>query len=356
MGRSSRFVCLLVAAMLTEAAAAESFYGPLRIRDMGPFRILRLDLMPDHAVAPTPGRWAVELHMSHSNTFAMDEDVYDYLKARGRRGEINAEDVQNIQALSDNAFLFDGALGYFQLNAHYGLSDRWSAYAALPVIYYGGGFLDSSIEHFHEQFGFDTFGREYISRNDFQALAIINGETFTLFDRPSPGGVGDPVLGLRYWHPLSRNSALTFEVAHKFAVQDTGRALSSGASDTGVQLSWQTRRDANAFYISAGVVRAGRAEPFPARVRRTVPALNLAWEHRLGDGVNMVMQLNASRSVFRDGGADPELTGEAYQASIGLRHRVEQVVWSFALTENLVNFNNTADLGFHVGFAWVSAP
>lgn len=356
MGRGSRVILALAFILPAISVHAEEFYGPLRIRDMGPFRILRLDMMPDHAIAPSAGRWALELHVSQSNTFAMDEDTLGYLRQRGRRGEISADDVENIRGLADNAYLFDGALGYFQLGAHYGVNDNWSVYAALPVHYFGGGFLDQTIEDFHDTFGFDTFGREYVSRNDFQAVAIMDGEVYAQFDRPTSGGIGDPVLGARYWYPLDATSALSLDFAHKFAVQDVERSLSSGASDTGLQVSWHNRGLKNAFYVSASVVHAGRAAPFPERVRRNVPALNLAWEYRLGDETNLIMQLNASRSVFNTGGADEELTGNAYQASIGLRHRVEQFVWSYALTENLVNFNNTADLGFHVGFAWISKP
>lgn len=356
MGLGSRVILVLTLLLPAFPGNAEEFYGPLRIRDMGPFRILRLDMMPDHAIAPSAGRWAMEMHLSQSNTFAMDADTFDYLQQRNRRGEISAADVENIRALSDNAFLFDGALGYFRLGAHYGVNDNWSVYAALPVHYFGGGFLDKTIEGFHETFGFDTFGRQYVSHNDYQAIAIIDGEVYSQLQRPSSGGASDPVLGARYWYPLSESSALSVDLAHKFAVQEVARSLSNGASDTAVQVSWHTRGSRNAFYVSASIVHAGRAAPFPERVRRRVPALNLAWEHRLGDATNLIMQLNGSRSVFHNGAADEELTGDAYQASIGLRHRVEQFVWSYALTENLVNFNNTADLGFHVGFAWISQP
>jgi hypothetical protein len=36
-----------------------------------------------------------------------------------------------------------------------------------------------------------------------------------------------------------------------------------------------------------------------------------------------------------------------------LRHRVGHHVWTVGVTENLQNINNTPDLGFQVGFAYV---
>lgn len=356
MGDGFRIVIIALSlAFASLPALAEEFYGPLRIRDMGPFQMLRLNMLPDHAVAPAPGRYAVEMHLSQSNTFAADEDVLDYLQARGRRGELSVDDVRNLRELSEDAFLFDGALGYFQFTGHYGFSDRWSAYLSVPVHYYGGGFLDSTIESFHESFGFDTFGREFISRNDFQAVAILDGDTFYLLERPVQGGFGDPVVGVRYYHPLPEHSALTFELAHKVSVHGTDSFKSTGSSDTGVQASWHAHGERNSLYLSLALVHSGRAEPFPEHTRRLAPSVNIAWENRLAENLNLVLQLNGARSVFEDG-ADPELTANVFQASIGLRQRHGDLVWSYALTENLVNFNNTADLGFHVGFAWAPRP
>jgi hypothetical protein len=36
-----------------------------------------------------------------------------------------------------------------------------------------------------------------------------------------------------------------------------------------------------------------------------------------------------------------------------VRHRRENVVYSFGITENLQNLNNTPDIGFQLGFAYV---
>lgn len=82
-------------------------------------------------------------------------------------------------------------------------------------------------------------------------------------------------------------------------------------------------------------MRAGRAEPFPEHTRRLAPSVNLAWEHRLDNHLNLVLQVNSARSVFEDG-ADAELTATVLQASLGLRRRFGEFVVSCALTENLV--------------------
>jgi hypothetical protein len=48
-----------------------------------------------------------------------------------------------------------------------------------------------------------------------------------------------------------------------------------------------------------------------------------------------------------------ELRATKYQATLGLRHRIANYVWSVGITENLQNINNTPDMSVQVGFAWV---
>ncbi len=44
-----------------------------------------------------------------------------------------------------------------------------------------------------------------------------------------------------------------------------------------------------------------------------------------------------------------------YQISIGLRRHVDASVWTFAITENVRNFDNTPDIGFQIGWAYSPA-
>jgi hypothetical protein len=66
------------------------------------------------------------------------------------------------------------------------------------------------------------------------------------------------------------------------------------------------------------------------------------------------MQAYISESVYRRRQTDlDELLGQKYQLSIGVRHRYETMLFTFGITENLQNYNNTPDIGFQFGFAYV---
>lgn len=336
----------------TTVMQAQDFYGPLRIRDMGPVGFTRLHVVPDHAVQPYAGAFALELHLAHSNTFATGGEVLNFLEERGGRAPLSSQDVADIFARPGNAYLFDAALSVYQLTAHYGLGDRWSVFGSLPVYRYGRGRFDNVIENFHDTFGFSDFGRSHVPQDQFLALLELDGQQVVLTEPPKDSGVGDPVIGARYYWPLREREAVTVQVAHKFATQNPRSFTSTGSSDTAIQFSWQKRLVDNAWYVNVAGVRVGNAAPFPDKTREIIPSLNVAWEYRAFEHTNLVVQLNGQRSLFRDGG-ETELAENLYQASIGLRHRVGEFVWSYALTENLVNFNNTADLGFHIGFVWI---
>jgi hypothetical protein len=48
----------------------------------------------------------------------------------------------------------------------------------------------------------------------------------------------------------------------------------------------------------------------------------------------------------------PELLKTKYQLSLGVYQRFGRGVLSFAITENLSNFNNTPDVGLQLGWAF----
>src|SRR5213594_524459 len=82
-GIAGVLILVVSAASAAPARADTELLGPLRIRDMTPFNILRLDMLPAHAVAAGRGSWAIEADILYSNTFVMSDNVKSYLETRG---------------------------------------------------------------------------------------------------------------------------------------------------------------------------------------------------------------------------------------------------------------------------------
>src|SRR5437867_12332777 len=116
-------VALVAFALAATPARGETeLLGPLRIRDMTPFNLLRLDMLPAHAVAAGPGSWAIEADVSYSNTFVMSDNVKEYLEARGERRPLAQADGDAILGMGKDADYVDGELGLLDLTFHYGVS------------------------------------------------------------------------------------------------------------------------------------------------------------------------------------------------------------------------------------------
>src|SRR5262245_37291338 len=204
------YICLGVLAMTcaTLAHAADEtgqFYGLLRQRDLSPFGFLRLDMRPAHAVSIEPGSWALETEIGYQNTWALSKNVEDYftsLEPTGRR-RLGPAEVQAIQDLPGENYELDLETALFDVTFHYKLSRNWTAYAIASGIKYEDGFLDSTIEQFHDTFGFSSFGRPAIARNQASLVYDLKGSQVVFLEKPTDGGFLDPVIGARYtgWQP-----------------------------------------------------------------------------------------------------------------------------------------------------------
>src|SRR5882672_5260093 len=184
---------------LTTARAEErtELLGPLRIRDMTPFNILRLDMLPAHAVAAGEGSWAIEADLSYTNTFVMSENVKTYLEQRDTRRPLTQADVDAILALGEDAYYVDGEFALLDLTFHYAFATESSVYFTLPAYSFTGGFLDGTIESFHDAIGNGSDGRDLVARGQFQTVMSLEGLHSSFLEAPIEGGLGDPVFGMR---------------------------------------------------------------------------------------------------------------------------------------------------------------
>jgi hypothetical protein len=321
--------------------------GLIRVRDMTPFGINRLDMLPAHAVEAEPGTFAFELNFTYQNTWALSRNVDRYLERRGgERRDIGPEDVAAILALPGDAYMIDGELGLADLTLHYRFSERLGGFATIPYFYFGPAFLDSTIEGFHQGIGISNAGRDRVPRDRFTAIAHLANTTFVATEAPE-SDFGDPVVGLR-WSLVSRPTRwnLILEGAVKLPWREEERLVSTGATDYGAQLSLQRFFRRNALYLSLATVWFGSPDPGLAR-DQWLPTAVAGWETRVSRRLNFVAQLYASRSTVQETEL-AELSDDKFQATIGLVWYYRGHALRFGITENLVNYDNTPDVGVNL--------
>lgn len=344
-------VCALFSA--TSARGETELLGPLALRDMTPFNILRLDMPPAHAVNAGPGSWAVEAELSRTNIFVMSDNVKAYLERRGTAAPLTQADASSIAALGGDSYFVDGEIGLLDLTFHYGITRQVSAYVTVPVYDFTGGFLDSTIDGFHQRFGFGTEGRDLVARNRFQAVASLRGQRVAVLGPPVHDGVGDPIVGVRRAWPLPGSPwALVVDGAAKIAVRGKGSFLSTGSNDYGLQASLQGKFARQGIYLTTSLVWTDGRVFGVTLGNRAVPTVTAAYEVGVTRHTSAILQLYASQSAIRDTSLD-KVKANKYQASLGLRSRRGPLVYGFAMTENVANFENTPDVGFSLTLAWI---
>ncbi len=350
---------LLGLGLISSTVCAEDtqFYGLLRGRDLTPFGFLRLDMRPAHAIDIEPGSWAFETELGYQNTWALSPNVEKYLtglEKSGRR-ELGPSELAAIQALPGENYLVDLESALLDITVHYKFSSVLSGYVIATGISYQGGFLDNTIEQFHDTFGFSTFGRPAIKRNDVNLIYDLKSTQYSSLGAPTKGGIADPTIGLRYSGiQFSPNWKITVEAAAKVPVAGRRELMSTGRTDFGTQVTLQRFGQNHAFYIDAAAVYyAGARDPVPTE-SQVIPTLIVGYERKITDRTNLNLQGYASESVYTHKQTDlDELLKEKFQVSLGVRHRLERALITFAITENLQNVNNTPDIGFQLGFAYI---
>jgi hypothetical protein len=359
--RSRWSAAAAIVALLTLAvtpAAGADFYGMLPARDLSTFGFLRLDMRPTQSELAPPGSWSFETEFATQNTWAMSPGVQEYLTGleSGGRRPLGEAELAAIRDLPGENYLVDLETTTVDITLNYRFSQHLSAYLITSAVSYDRSYLDGAVEHFHDAFDLSSYGRPAIARGGVNLIYDLKSGSYASLGRaPVSGGVLDPTVGLRYSNiPLGRGWKLSLEGAVKLAVSGERAWLSTGRSDYGLQAAaqWQGRRQA--FYANASAVYYSGGEFLLDDSRQIVPTLILGYEYALTPNTNLNIQGYASTSVYsRQDTTLDELLENKYQLTAGFRHRRDDVVVSFGITENVQNINNTPDIGVQFGLSWV---
>jgi len=336
------------------SAGDAAFHGLLRARDLTPFGYLRLDMRPGFSRSLAPGTWGIETDVAYQNTWAMSPEVERYLTSQPGRRELGPAELQAIRDLPGENYLVDLEVSQFDVALNYQLSADWGAYLILSGATFGSGFLDGTIEKFHEVIGASSFGRPAASRNDTNLLFDLKSSQYAAFEAPGHGGLLDPVIGVRYTKAFDdARWKMTLESAIKIPLADRDAQLSTGRTDIGVQISLQRFWGLQALYVNLAAVYYAGADNFVPEPSQVLPTLVIGYELRVAPRTNLILQGYISDSVYGRGQTGlHELLAKKYQMSLGVHHRWRAHLISFALTENLQNINNTPDVGIQLGWSF----
>jgi hypothetical protein len=359
-----RFTALAAVGVALLSLAAVPTDDPLPLRSQFPLFLPFLDLPPRSAFLLAPRTYRLETNIAYENTHAMSQhlwEVYNQDDFRTLGGRLTRPVLEATAAETDShhAYLVDGETMDLTVGASYGFGKRFEAGFSLPLYMHSGGFLDHTIDEYHQALNLPDGGRGPFATNQYVVAYTDHGHTVYL-DEP-PGGIsqGDLLLTGRMALLAAEGgtSALTGTLALELPTGVSSRFDGNGKTDVGVGLeaSWRRARStthAGAMYAFIGGWSEGSGFDLGGRTSAYV-----SWQHDAFSASRVLLQLLAGVGPFphRQGGGigDPGI-----EIALGMTHRVTAVqTFEWALLENLLpDYFNTPDVGAWVGWRFVPAP
>ncbi len=329
--------------------------GPLRVRDQFLLGMGFLAFDPGPATVLAKGKWQVDVILTVTNSWANSEVVEESLDNRGQRLPLSEEQLNALDdSVPNGIFHLDGEVYRTAVAVRRGIGKNFQLELTVPVLSFRGGSLDSLIEGTHNAFDLGQAGRLGTHQDDF--LLFVTGPNTRLFaDEEFGTTLGDIVLGAKYGileeHPEHRWT-VSAEGLVKLPTGDEDKLSSSGSLDLGVQVQATRYFQKSCLHGAVGVLYLGDAETLGISSQTLLSGM-MAVERLFTKRSTVLAQLTVSQTPFDDLEL-PLLSENSIQVTLGYKRAINsKSVLLFGFTENIQNFNNTADIGFHVG--WTAA-
>ena len=133
---------------------------------------------------------------------------------------------------------------HLRLGFLYGINDNWAVKVDVPYIYYGGGFLDSAVENWHDIFNLPEGNRPDVPKNQFNIIYAQNRSGTPANDiniNSSGGGLGDIQLAVARKLIKNSSSALSAWSSIDLPSGDADQLRGNDAVDVAVWLAGSHR-------------------------------------------------------------------------------------------------------------------
>ncbi len=256
---------------------------------------------------------------------------------------------------SSSEFLnLDGETHRLTVAWRQGLSTGWEWGFEVPYLSHNGGFLDNSIEHFHQITGLPQNGRTNTAFNQINYRYIRNRVDLINVTHPVDGPGDVRLLAAKQINTdeTSEGNATALRASLKIPTGDYSELLGSGSTDLALWLSTATKfqPDAWSLYGGGGILLMSAGKVLPSQQRNQVEFGTLGFSRRFFPRVALNVQLDA-HSSFYDYTSLRQLNHYAIQGLAGLNWELApRTFLEFSISEDLI-VNTSPDVVFSFSLA-----
>lgn len=205
---------------------------------------------------------------------------------------------------------------------------EWSV--ELPLLFTGGGVMDSAIEHWHSAFGLPNSNRGEAPRDRYRIRYVRDGVTLVDLDKGS-GGVGDLRLGAGF----QLGEGLTLRALTQLPTGSKSQ-LSGGHAGAALWMDWNLPLGDGgraSLTLSGGGSMADKGGPLAAQQKNLAALGGAALVVPLFGVVDGVVQVNGHTALYRGSDLAP-LSRMALPLTIGLRWPLHGLLFDLAFSED----------------------
>jgi len=304
-------------------------YGPLALHAQSPFQSLRLAMRPRAPSTLGKGQFQLRGTTTWVNLWNVDDPAPQGEEAR---------------------FFLDAELLQLALSVEYGITDTVEIEVEVQDRSRFGGIMDGFIEGFHDLVGIEQNGRDLHPRDRLDVRLRPEGEAEVTLDGRDRGSYTRSVQATLQ-HNLTcgtrRFPALSYSFTSRYETLDV--RLSEGSPWVfGASVAAAHRFGRSYLYATLGYGRFGRNVFRGIQLDDTQFSWMLAFERRLVTRVSLLVQYLWTQGVIRDFGPFSEPSNEI---TLGFKWEVrDRGTFEIGLIENIIEFDNSPDLGFHFGY------
>ncbi|HEY9051599.1 MAG TPA: DUF3187 family protein, partial [Gammaproteobacteria bacterium] len=199
-----------------------------------------------------------------------------------------------------NEFLFVDAESH-QLNLMYerGLSDQWMLRVQLPLIGHSGGFLDASIDSYHQALGLPEDIRPLYPRDQLN-IRYDNGGSTLIDLQNDTSGIGDISLQLARQVKNTHEFALSYWGSIKLPTGDSSKLTGSDSTDLALWLASHTRAsEVTALYGNLGILFMSNGEILKQQQKNTSVFAVAGIQYHAWQSVLLKAQIDAHSALYK---------------------------------------------------------